>query len=250
MPWAELPTKNSSVTELCHFITDVASTAEGYAPRNYAMGYDKSKKAALWAAYPLHDYYTKSNATVERDYASDPLLGPTEQMYGGVPTPYNRGHQVPNADRKVSNLANRQISYFSNMTPQLSGLNSGVWSTLENKVRGWICADTLYVVTGCHFDGTQSNVTDNGGYECPVPTQYYKVLLRTRSGSTGKRVADCEESELICIGFWYEHSTQISQTPSGCAMSVTDIERKCGFSFFANVPNAPKSSYSRSDWGL
>lgn len=33
-------------------------------------------------------------------------------------------------------------------------------------------------------------------------------------------------------------------------MSVAEIERLTGFTFFANVPNAPKDTYNPSDWGL
>ena len=43
-----------------------------------------------------------------------------------------------------------------------------------------------------------------------------------------------------------EQTTDKTQTPDGCAVPVTEIEAKCGFEFFVNVPNAPKSSYSRS----
>ena len=50
MPWAELPAADESLTEICHIITDVARTSEGYYPRNYTMGYDKAKRLALWAA--------------------------------------------------------------------------------------------------------------------------------------------------------------------------------------------------------
>ena len=82
--WAELPAANTSVTEICHYITDVAATGNGSYPRNFAMGYDKAKKAALWAAYPLHAYYTAPNASKERAYSADLSLGKTEQMVGGV----------------------------------------------------------------------------------------------------------------------------------------------------------------------
>lgn len=248
-PWAELPAYDASVTEISHFITDAGRTSDGYAPRNYAMGYDKQKKAALWVAYPLHSFYTKGNSS-ERQYSADPSLGKTEQMVDGVSAPYNRGHQLPNADRRVSNMANKQISYYSNMTPQNSSFNGGAWEKLESSVRNNICSDTLYVVTGCHFDSGYTTTTDKGGYKCPVPTQYYKVLLRTKDGATGKRVADCPASELQCIGFWYEHTTSGSQTAASCAASVADIERKVGFTFFENVPDAPKTIYSTSDWNL
>ena len=177
------------MTEICHYITDVAATGNGSYPRNFAMGYDKAKKAALWAAYPLHAYYTAPNASKERAYSADPSLGKTEQMVGGVGAPYNKGHQVPNADRKVSNLANKQISYYSNMTPQLATFNSGAWGTLETRVRGWMCDDTLYVVTGCYFDGTEGTTTDNGGNPCPVPTLRKAATPR---GSGAFRATDTE----------------------------------------------------------
>ena len=32
--------------------------------------------------------------------------------------------------------------------------------------------------------------------------------------------------------------------------SVKEIEELTGFTFFANVPNAPKDTYNPSDWGL
>lgn len=249
MPWAELPAADKSLTEICHIITDVARTSEGYYPRNYTMGYDKAKRLALWAAYPLHSCYTQGISR-ERHWGYDPTLAPGEQMTGGVSAPYNRGHQVANADRRVSNLANDQISYYSNMTAQRSNFNSGVWAALEGRVRGWMCADTLYVVTGCHFDGSQTSTIDNGGNTLPVPTQYYKVLLRSKSGSTGRSVASLPADELQAIGFWYEHTESSGQNPAGCAKSVSEIERLCGFEFFVNVPNAPKASYLPSDWGL
>ena len=249
MPWAELPAADESLTEICHIITDVAKTAEGFYPRNYAMGYDKAKKLALWAAYPLHSCYTEGSSR-ERRWSYDPALKQSEQMTGGVGVPYSRGHQVANADRRVSDLANDQISYYSNMTAQLSNFNSGVWAALEGRVRNWMCADTLYVVTGCYFDGSQTTTTDNGGNTLPVPTHYYKVLLRSKSGSTRRPVASLPDNELQGIGFWYEHAESSGQTPAACAQPIAEIERRCGLKFFVNVPNAPKESYRASDWGL
>ena len=214
------------------------------------MGYDKSKKLALWVAYPLHTYYTTGSSR-ERHWGYDPDLDKSVQMTEGLASSdYNRGHQVANADRRVSDLSNDQISYYSNMTAQLANFNSGVWATLEGKVRNWMCADTLYVVTGCHFDGTQITTPDKGGNSLPVPTHYYKVLLRSKSGSTGKAAGTLGAGELQCIGFWYTHAASSGQTPATCIKSVQEIENLTGFSFFANVPNAPKASYSASDWGL
>ena len=197
MPWAELPAADKSLTEICHIITDVARTSEGYYPRNYTMGYDKAKRLALWAAYPLHSCYTQGISR-ERHWGYDPTLAPGEQMTGGVSAPYNRGHQVANADRRVSNLANDQISYYSNMTAQRSNFNSGVWAALEGRVRGWMCADTLYVVTGAAFKSTKT--IDNANGPIAVPSHCWKVLLRQR-GNQNRQISQFKADELKAIGF-------------------------------------------------
>lgn len=152
---------------------------------------------------------------------------------------------MPFADRKASVEDGKTTFYFTNMTPQLGALNQNDWNDLEGSVRGMICSDTLYVVTGAHFDGsTSSSTTDNNGKSCPVPTHYYKVLLRTKKGNTGKRVHNCSADELKCIGYWVKHDG----TSSIQTKSVADIEALTGFTFFANVPNAPKSTYNASEW--
>ena len=40
------------------------------------------------------------------------------------------------------------------------------------------------------------------------------------------------------------------QVSSAEMMSVSDLEQLVGVTFFPNVPNAPKSSFNASDWGL
>ena len=96
------------------------------------------------------------------------------------------------------------------MTPQLNRLNQDMWANLEAKVRAQICSDTLYVVTGCYYANTNTTTTDRDGKVCPVPTNYFKVLLRTRTGTTGKRIADCSADELKAIDFgWIRRATAI-----------------------------------------
>ncbi|MCB7181542.1 DNA/RNA non-specific endonuclease, partial [Longicatena sp. 210702-DFI.1.213] len=69
-------------------------------------------------------------------------------------------------------------------------------ATLEGKVRSYSCSDTLYVVTGAYFGPGATTTTDGVGSSVPVPTNYFKVLLRTKSGSTNKKVQDCSPNEL------------------------------------------------------
>ena len=235
--------------------------------RNYSVCYDVDRHISHWVAYPIFKkvYETPVLSRVN-DFNYDPndqlpVIPTRDQQYIGTggngrgygAGGYDRGHMLPQASRYNNYEPNRMTYYGTNMMPQNSTLNQNIWASLEGKVRGWgglQTYDTLYVVTGCHFDGSQTSTIDNGGNTLPVPTQYYKVLLRSKNGSTGRSVASLPADELQAIGFWYEHTESSGQNPAGCAKSVSEIERLCGFEFFVNVPNAPKASYLPSDWGL
>lgn len=95
------------------------------------------------------------------------------------------------------------------MTPQSGDFNGGIWGTLEGKIRDNICNDTLYVVQVATSettiqrprDGCNGNNESQVSKDCPVPTHYFKVILRTRSGSSGKPIPECSANELKAIGF-------------------------------------------------
>ena len=227
-------------------ITDAAKQSNGYYRRNYSICYDPTNYVARWVAYPMHSYYRNGSADSE-DFVTDPNFSTSQQIgatykNGNV---YNRGHQIAKAQRRVTKLAREQSNYYTNMTPQNATLNSGKWLDLEEKERGsWMCSDTLYMVSGCHFDNYNTKIGNNDGKTCPVPTHYFKVMLRTKKGNTGKAVQNCTASELICAAYLVENSA--TATPQ--LMSVEALEKRVGFIFFVNVPNAPKGSYTASDW--
>lgn len=251
--WAEMP----AMTQMAYceyFFHD--KLPSNNALRNYSFCYDYQKHCALWVAYPLHACYTEGSGHRTDAWSYDPccvedLLEPNLNYayypQNGSSYSHSRGHQLPSADRLASDEDNATTFYYSNMTPQLQSLNGGTWESLESDLRKkWMCSDTLYVVTGAHFAEGYGYAYDNRGKgkPCAIPTHYYKVILRTKSGNSGKWVGECSADELICAGFWFEH---VAKAPRQ-AMSVADIERYTGHTFFANIPNAPKEEYNASDW--
>jgi endonuclease G len=226
--------------------------------RNYSICYDITKKAALWVAYPIHAAYFGSASRTD-EWAFDPLISSYFQpdcisrSYGGsYGRSYDRGHQLPSADRLANREMNVQTFYMSNMTPQYNRLNQDMWARLETKVRTYNCPDTLYVVTGAFFDGNStSTTTDGSGNTVPLPTHYFKVLLRTVGGSTGKTIAQCSDNELKSIGFWVEHRSYGNiNPPRSICTSVADIEAKTGFEFFPVVSELVKQQNNPTQWGL
>ncbi len=251
--WAEMPAKMDGANlEYCYH----DKLPSNNKLRNYSFCFDREKHCALWVAYPLHECYTEGGGKRTNAWSYDPCcvddayepnLKNAYYPQGGSSYSHSRGHQLPSADRLASNEDNATTFYYTNMTPQLQSLNGATWETLEGDLRNkWMCSDTLYVVTGAHFAPGYGYAYDNkgAGKACAVPTHYYKVILRTKSGNSGKWVGNCSANELKCVGFWFEHQGGAARQ----TMSVAEIEKKTGLTFFTNIKNAPKTTYNASEW--
>lgn len=248
--WAELPERKENVNY--QYVTHYGPLSNNMTIRNYSLCFDKIKKAALWVAYPIHNAYL-GNVKRTDQWAFDPIIpiayqaNCIDKSYRGS---YDRGHQLPSGDRLATEELNAQTFYMSNMTPQLNRLNQDMWRELELKVRMNKCSDTLYVVTGAIFN-TNATTFDGAGNVVPLPSNYYKVLLRTKSGSTGKAIKDCSDSELISIGFWVDQKSYGNiEPPRSICTTVADIERKTGFTFFPQIPASVKQQNNPTQWGI
>lgn len=251
--WAEMPLVKENDGNL--YVTHMTK-ASGKTMRNYSMCYDPDVKAALWIAYPLHDCYTRKAVDRTDAWGYDPLIPAKYQvnMEKGMSNGYDRGHQVASADRLASYDMNSQTFYYTNMTAQVgAGMNQDIWNNLENMIRNeYICRDTLYVVTGCVMtteDDTQVKwVNNRNGGQVAVPKAYFKVLLRTKSGNTGKAV---DNSNAMTIGFWYENRRYSYSTPRvSDVKSVDEIERLTGFTFFPQISDEVKETKDLARWGF
>lgn len=244
--WIEIPTGggNSDCTTLTHDITINAKTV-----RSYSFMYDKKEKIAYWVAYPHHPGYIGSSGRTDNWQLDPSVPSASQPNYFSTISGYDRGHQIPSADRTVNSTANSQTFYFTNMTPQLGVLNQQMWANLEEKVRGWMTAsDTLYVVTGAILktvggSETVNYATDSKGVKVAVPNYYYKVLLRLKGGNYDS------------IGFWIEHRSYGSVQPNASmTKSVDQIEQLTGFNFFASLQkslqDAAEATSTPTNWGL
>lgn len=210
--------------------------------RNYAFSYNPDAHVSDWVAYPLYEKFTKNRVprydavvSTNKAWAVDPYVATTNvasgDSYEWSAKGYSRGHQLPSADRLGGAMANIQTFYTSNVAPQDSKFNGGIWEKLESAVRGWVPSekdepkDTLYVVTGCVTDATCSKVKDHTGTEVAVPKAYYKALLRLKGGT------------YLGAGFYLEHKAEIADGDyKDYAMSLKELEAKTGMTFFVNLP--------------
>lgn len=246
-----------------HYCAGGEKGPDGKTARNYSVCYSGEHHCPVWVAAPRHSMYVgkadRSNYGQDPDIASE-IQYNSKATGGGC----NKGHMLGSAERTSSTETNRQVFYYTNIAPQLStGFNTGGggWNLLEDYIDTQVVKDTLYEVVGCYFktftDGYGNTVNPKtisfgGRNDVSMPTMFYYAVLRTKKGNSGKSVKDCKADELQCVAFVRAHTNSLKgQEPSSKEMmSIADLERLTGFSYFAGVPNAPKDSFKASDWGL
>lgn len=231
--------------------------------RNYSVCYSGKYHCPVWVAAPRHSMYVGSSGRTDA-YGRDPEI-PSNIQYSSKSTGggCNKGHMLGSAERTSSAATNRQVFYYTNIAPQLSSTfntGGGAWNNLEGFVDNLVCADTLYEVVGCYFDrftdaygaSTQPVTIEYcGRSDVARPTMFYYAVLRTKSGNTKKSVSSCTADELKCVAFVIRHTMEKGHQPQAKDMiSISDLEELTGFTYFSNVPNAPKNTFKASEWGL
>lgn len=209
--------------------------------RNWSCYWDFENRVSLWVAYPLNASLIGSGERTNA-WGYDPLLPSDMQQsitmkfstnrYYSDPL-YDRGHQIPSADR-LAYSANVSTFYPTNMTPQSGPFNSGIWASLEGAVRGYArqTTDTLYVVTGCIIDNTQTYVKDVVGHEIAVPTAYFKALLFKGSSTYATQ-------GYMAAGFLLPHDDAIAnKNYLDYIRSIDKLEQETGIDFFPNLEMA------------
>lgn len=250
--WTETPVitesqiQSSNIKYIIHNtgIKYTSSPLNGIDIRNYSMLYNTDLKIAYWVAYPLCSWYLEGNIGRTEDWAYDPSLATSLQPnLGKGINGYSRGHQIPSGDRQRKDCEmNNQTFYYTNMTPQLQdGLNGAIWAQLEGAVRGWSSAtDTLYVVTGAmpttENDQTISYAYDNNKQKIAIPKYYFKALARKVNGN------------YQTIAFKLDHKAYNNTQYMNYAISVSDLEKMTGFTFFPSISSTIKSTLNKTQW--
>jgi endonuclease G len=269
--WGEQPAQKIGISLV--YKTYYTTLSNNRRVRNFSICYDLDKLVPHWVAYPVHkaylgsqprtnawsfdDYYYSSSG-VAKYQPTNPVISQDKQqniVSGAYGTGDQRGHMLPSATRLADYNTNAQTFYATNMMPQNGDFNGGVWANLEGKVRGKMCSDTLFVVTGTLFESGSYQFTARGR-KITRPSHAYKLLLRTKRGNTGQPIANITSADdLMCIGFVFENNyTGANTSISQAVVSVAEIERRTGFKFFRNlnpkIADEVKSQKNFSAWGF
>jgi endonuclease G len=190
----------------------------------YTVSYNADWKIPNWVAYEL----TKEEVegTVPR---FDAFLPDPEVSYENSATTYDysnsgwdRGHMAPAADMKWSEQAMKESFFLSNICPQNSNLNRGIWNDLEEQVRELVRQKgEIYVVCGPIMSKQPKTIGTN---KVAIPDAFFKVLLQNTN----------DNWSVIAFMFANESGRKLLST---YAMSVEDMQIITDIDFFPALPD-------------
>lgn len=152
--------------------------------RHYVLGFSYYFRQAKWAL----EIVDRENSGLDRsenfrpDYRIPDMFRPDLVDYAN--SGYHRGHLVPSANQRETELQNSETFLLSNMSPQKPRFNTGIWKELEEEVRALdkkkriletfvISGPIFYFDKAVKFIGTD----DSNDVTIPIPNAYFKSIL-------------------------------------------------------------------------
>lgn len=159
----------------------------------YVLNNNRDTRMANWVAYRI----TKESMQTgrPRNWRKDPELPAADTL---SPDAYKKAYEILKVDRghqaPLASMGGTSdwgaLNYLSNITPQKSILNRGVWAKLESSERTLAKREDIqavYVVTGPFFEGVTETLP--GDPTVKIPSGYWKVIYIGSSPESGEYAA-------------------------------------------------------------
>src|SRR5690606_29272034 len=148
----------------------------------YYLSYSEQHEQAEWVAYELKPEHILGGKHKRPYFNQDPKVSTASAHWNNYKNSgYTRGHLLPAGDRTFSKEAYDETFYTSNISPQLQEFNTGIWNSLEMRIRNFARKNgKVYVVTGGILT---NNLKTIGKEKVAVPEYFYKVLLHKQNGN-------------------------------------------------------------------
>lgn len=204
--------------------------------QGYALEHSGDLKIPLWVCERMVP--SKLNGPFDRkdDFRADPdLKGPRSELGDYRGSGFARGHHAPAEDFSQSKERMSESFFLSNISPQVSSVNSGAWARLEKRVRRWVAEDVVtWIITGALlYDPAEDDPsTANGWVEfstigagVAVPTHLFKIVVGQGSDGKWTATAYVVPNERLPTGYKIDTYRR----------SVRWIEERSGFDFMPEL---------------
>jgi endonuclease G, mitochondrial len=202
----------------------------------YALSYNNTKHIPNWVSWQLNPAWL---GTVPRsdDFRPDESL--PSGWYQVKSSDYNdsgfdRGHLTPAADRSDTVTNNSATFLMTNIVPQTPNLNRGPWEKLESDCRKLVrSGQELYIVAGGYGD---RGGVGKGNARITIPQRLWKVVVVLDKRGLGLAGVTMK-TRVIAVDL---PNIQGIEEMGWKTYKVTarQIEKKTGYNFLANVPQA------------
>lgn len=206
----------------------------------FTVNFNKDNHTPNYVAWELTSSETSGSADRSKYtyWVDNSVEGCLNTDYAYSTTSYERGHMCPAADQKWSEAAMKDCMAMTNMVPQLSSLNGGMWATLENKERDWANRDgAIWIVAGPLY--TESDKQYIGKAQARVPSACFKAILYY-NGNYSRAIA-----------FVMTNGSNPGNLKD-YAMSIDDLEKELGYDLFSALPDdietKVEASFNYNDW--
>lgn len=202
----------------------------------YHLSYNDDTHQANWVSWSIT---TNGLGTVQRkdDWAVEELL-PSSYLQIGTASfgskfgiSWDRGHMAPSGDRTQSRDDNQATFRMSNIIPQASANNQGLWAQFEDYCR--LLANNnreVLVISGpSRFTG---NRIDNG---MSVPGSVWKIAVVLNDATSTLPIAERVTTATRVIALLTPNVSSGLGTWQSYITSVEEIEEVTGLNFFAEI---------------
>jgi len=202
----------------------------------HAISYNDSRGQPNWVSWNLTSEDRGDSGRTEA-WAEDPLL--PAGFYRVQPGDYDdpglsRGHMCPSADRTVTKNDNTFTFLMSNMVPQTSHNNGGVWNNFEMYERDLATAGNEVLLI-CGPSGFNGSRIASGKAE--IPAYVWKIAVVVPKGDTPITERITTSTRVIAL--------KVPNVTSGLSSdwhtyltTVNQIQQDTGFTFFTALPPA------------
>ncbi len=156
----------------------------------------------------------------------------TTTDYGG--SGFDRGHMCPSADRTDNDTDNGLVFFMSNIIPQASTLNSGIWADFENYCRSLAqSGNELLIICGPGgFNGSLIEPSQR----VFIPGYVWKIAVVVPAGSGTALSRITTATRVIAIKI--PNSDSVTGSWQDYVTSARQIEADTGFTFFTALAPA------------
>jgi endonuclease G, mitochondrial len=210
----------------------------------YALGFCPDRGQPLWAAYQVAAAVKDLDFQRPEFFYDDPRLPEAwrigTQGYGRVAgQTYDRGHMVPNfaINTQFGRVAQFETFLMSNIVPQRSPINRGIWKNLEHGiVKSYApMRKHVWVMTGPVFGANPPTVQRRNGKQVPVPEALFLIIAEP------ERYPFDAPGNLNILALMIPQEHPSTKPETAPVSTLPEIEARTGLTFFPRLSPQDKA---------